>query len=330
MLGATSESGGRMGARGAPPPAPRARGGAWGARALAGIALVALVGLAAAGVPAGETQGFQQAVLFDGDDDYAKLEPPGLPLANQTWSLEVWAQRVGAGGGYIASQGRKGDALGLQVGFSPGGEFLVQFDVDGAQNCSTSGFSALPGQWHHWAVTYETTKRGSVNEILIYRDGTAVKACMFTTPFRGSGYFFLGRGVDVFPGTFYHGKLTEVRVWIGVALPRKVIATYMRYTGNPVQNHHPHKGNLKAYWRMVEQEIPAPSRVALLKDHSGQGRDAQLTNNPTYVRGLQYYQTPVTDVDASIAQDRHHVLLQSPMKSGKWRDIEMLWEYVKD
>jgi hypothetical protein len=104
----------------------------------------------------------------------------------------------------------------------------------------------------------------------------------------------------------------------------------MRYTGNPVLNHHPHKDSLQAYWRMVEQEIPAPSRAALLKDYSGQGRHAQLTNNPTYVRGLQYYQTPVADVGASIAQDRHHVLLQSPMKNGKWRDIETLWEYVTD
>jgi len=296
------------------------------------LLLLAALGTAglAGGVPAGETQGFQQAVLFDGDDDYAKLEPPGLPLANQTWSLEFWAQRSGAGAGFVASQGRKGDALGLQVGFSPAGELLVQFDVDGVQNCSTAGFAALPGQWHHWAVTYETAKRGSVDDLVIHRDGSAVKTCEFERPFRGAGYFFLGRGVDVFPGTFYHGKLTEVRMWIGVALPRKVVATYMRYTGNPVLNHHPHKDRLQAYWRMVEQEIPAPSRAALLKDYSGQGRHAQLTNNPTYVRGLQYYQTPVADIGASIAQDRHHVLFQSPMASGKWRDIETLWEYVTD
>jgi len=161
------------------------------------------------------------------------------------------------------------------------------------------------GSWHHYAATFDAETKIA----RVYRDGVLVlgerrpsslrvsgdlKPCRKASLYRGSGSIRIGRGVDSSSSSdYFSGRMEEVRVWSGVALPRNVIATYAHYTRETILEHHPMRTHLSLYL-----DCNRGSRIAALAyDLSTHRRTAQLVNGPEYVAGFRTHVVEATGGD---------------------------------
>jgi hypothetical protein len=153
------------------------------------------------------------ALDFDGADDV--VTAAGVALANQSFTIEVWARkRAASDSGYLVAQGTQNTNQMIHVGFRSDNTFTFAFygndlDVTNAAFADTA--------WHHWGCVYDAAS-GSRR---IYRDGQLV-ASDTASAYIGSGALLIGKRPE---GFNFNGQIDEVRVWKRVLCQGELQAT---------------------------------------------------------------------------------------------------------
>ncbi|KPA12662.1 hypothetical protein MHK_007131, partial [Candidatus Magnetomorum sp. HK-1] len=127
------------------------------------------------------------SLRFDGNDDYIEVGS-GINLANSNFTIEFWANREQMNSTHtIVGQG---ETAPLYVGFNNDNKFLFHMGDEELLSTDTYGYS----EWHHWAVTYDT----SSNIQKIYIDGISIASASTSADYIDSGNFYIGRGAAYF------------------------------------------------------------------------------------------------------------------------------------
>jgi len=202
---------------------------------------------------------WSNALYFDGVDDF--VQAADVPLADSSFTLEVWARRHAAEGmDFILGQGWGANSTGLHFGFHYGSIFVFGFYY----NDLFSAEAYTDDDWHHWAGTYDADTKLRC----LYRDGTLIASNTASANYQGSGAMVIGKAPCSADSEF-HGEVDEVRVW-----------NVARTSGQIRQDlSHPLTGleaNLVAYWRFDEAESP------IAHDSSTNAYDGTLVNDPAW------------------------------------------------
>ena len=123
------------------------------------------------------------ALSFDGTNDY--VQAGSVPLANSSFTIEVWAQRDSSSrNDFILGQGASSLNIGLHFGFRSNNKFTFAFYANDLDTPATYTDAA----WHHWAGTYDAATK----QRRIYRDGTLVTNDTATANYAGTGAIYIG------------------------------------------------------------------------------------------------------------------------------------------
>jgi gliding motility-associated-like protein len=149
------------------------------------------------------------ALNFDGNNDVVNI-PAGINIANQSFTVEFWAKRIGDGNEDIAfSQGNSSPNNSLRFGFTSVNQFL--FSIGGSN--LTVNPSLSDNNWHHWACVYDATVGVGIDR-KIYRDGVLVASDDVPADYGGSGQILLGDNL-LTPNltSLFRGELDDLRIW---------------------------------------------------------------------------------------------------------------------
>lgn len=176
------------------------------------------------------------ALNFDGVDDYINCGD-SIDIANHNFSIEFWCRRdPNTNDEFVVGHGKWNSTdEGLHIGFRSNG-MMCGFWGDDVHTYE----SYTDPEWHHWAVTYDTTSK----QQLIYRDGRRVGKRKATANYRGKGTFYIGcmNGNN----WFFNGQIDEVRVWNSTRTPTQINNyRFLSLNGND--------SGLLAYWRFNER-----------------------------------------------------------------------------
>jgi M6 family metalloprotease-like protein len=144
------------------------------------------------------------ALHFDGSNDYAETSTSGLPLNFTDITIEYWVKREDINNsGIVFSHGTNSSNQGLHTGYNSNNQVRFGFygnDLDAPAETSAG--------WYHYAFTYNRTT-GSRK---IYRDGVVVASDISTGLYTGTGDIRLGS--TTWNNSYFQGSVDEVRVWM--------------------------------------------------------------------------------------------------------------------
>lgn len=204
-----------------------------------------------------EVLGFENALLFDGGNDYVNAGS-NINLANQSFTIEFWATRNSSGSyDLILSLGSSGTNNNLHVGYRNTNVFTLGFGDNDLNTSATYGSES----WHHWAVSFDanTKKR------FIYRDGNIVARDVASSNFVGSGNLSIGKYIT---DEHYHdGSVDELRIWNIVRTQSEIRENMYQPLSQPESY-----DTLLAYYQFNQ------SSGATLYDMSGNNNNGTLTN----------------------------------------------------
>ncbi|MEM7331767.1 MAG: LamG-like jellyroll fold domain-containing protein, partial [Chloroflexota bacterium] len=141
---------------------------------------------------------YNEALVFDNND---RLLLDGINLANQSFTIAVWAKRDTIGSSdYIFGQGEDTESLGLHIGFRSNNKFTCAFWNDGL----TTSTAYTDTDWHHWICSYDA----ETNLRQIFRDGVLVASNSASADYQGSGPFNIGSRFD--ENHYFDGSLDEI------------------------------------------------------------------------------------------------------------------------
>ena len=275
-----------------------------GLAVLCAIVLLVLGSGASAAAP-------DNALQFDGTDDYVTFGQATSTLGATQFTLEAWFKRAGTGGlGMSTGTGGLTNAIPLVTKGRGEGETPANLNtnyflgLDASTNKLVADFEdtatglnhpalpatgtlvATPDVWHHAAATYDgTTWR-------IYLDGKldrAVNIGNFTPESTSIQHAAIGSALlsTGLPGTspgFFAGQMDEVRIWNVVRTGAQIRANKDTETPTPTTG-------LRGHWSLDEGAGPTAG------DSSGQNVTGTLTNGPAWVGGYSFPQ----DVSAPAA-----------------------------
>jgi hypothetical protein len=204
--------------------------------------------------------GQDQALSFDGADDYASTGTAGFPFARYPQTVSFWLKPAASGGSeQTVLTLRKDSESGVRVGLCAGA--LCAKSVYARNNVFAQATTPLPmGEWHHIAYLFDGSDNAPHHTI--YLDGV-VAATGTTLPEKRTptaGYLGSNDGAEL----FFAGELDELRIW-SVARNASQIADEI--AGQAPQQEPP---DLVAYYTFNEV---SGARVV---DHSGRGNHALL------------------------------------------------------
>jgi hypothetical protein len=173
-------------------------------------------------------------IEFDGVNDKVNLGG-NINLTNKSFSIEFWAKRASIGrDDFIISQGSGSNNNAIYIGFRQSDYFSFGFwngDTDSATTYTDT-------DWHHWAVTYDSTNKARK----VYRDGVEVGSGTSTSHYLGTGDFFAGGLL----GWYYKGALDDLRVWDSAISQDQILNNKdIELTGSET--------GLLAYWKFNEE-----------------------------------------------------------------------------
>lgn len=182
------------------------------------------------GVLNGAEISHSSVLFFDGVDNYASIIE-GVKLADKSFTVEFWTQRINNTAGVIYAQGD------VEFGFNSSNNFYGKF---GNQTITTSSSYTSADDWMHWAVSYDyVAKMVSfyMNDQIV-PGGTTVSSV-----FSSIGKIFIGKS---FTGNNnLSAYLHDLRVWESVRTQGSVVANMnVRMRGDEV--------GLSGYWPMDE------------------------------------------------------------------------------
>jgi hypothetical protein len=162
--------------------------------------LVSTYNIDVEGVLNGSELNHGTSLKFDGAAAYAET-PAGINLADNSYTIEFWANKPAGATGTVISQGMN-ESQNLDIRFtSTDIEVVINGNVYSAANAFDDG------QWHHWAVAYNnSTDMLSVygdDQILLETTAEATEA---------SGDFNMGRSTGA-TADYFTGKMHDVRIW---------------------------------------------------------------------------------------------------------------------
>jgi len=197
------------------------------------------------------------ALSFDGVDDQVNCGD-SINIANHDFTIEFWCRRdPNTSNEFVIGNGKWNTSEeGLHIGFR-NNQLMCGFWGD---DVYTNGTYTDP-EWHHWAITYDTTTK----QQLIYRDGVRAGKRKANANYQGKGTFYIGcMNGDTW---FFNGQIDEVRVWNCTRTSKQINAyRYLPLNGND--------SGLLAYWRFDERsgdtlaDISANHITGTLKDFS--------------------------------------------------------------
>ncbi len=222
----------------------------------------------------------------------------GMPLANNSFTLAVWAKRGATGSAHwLFGQGKAGTTnQALHFGFRDNNKFTCAFyddDLDAPTYTDT-------GAWHHWACTYDVANKTRK----LYRDGVLVAQDVAGANFAGSGDFWIGRAPQ--SGQRFKGSLDEARVYNRV-LTEAQLAALAATTRRPI-----------GYWKFDSN----------LADASGNGHDGSWNSSPTTGYGsaapTAHTNTKSLSLDGShyvSVADNPDLILQDAVTAAAWVNL---------
>lgn len=199
------------------------------------------------------------AVRFDGTDDYlAVVHAPALDL--NEFTIEAWVKPETPAAGELRTILRKGD-LGYGFAIDDAGH-LRYFIGDGsvAQAVASTG-TVVDGEWQHVAVSVSP----STNTILFYINGQPAGEIEANDVLNNTDPLVLGRRGPNDDAGYFHGDLTEIRLWDS-ARPPDAIADFANRRLPTVI------AGLIAYWDCNE------GAGGIAADRTANGLDAALSS----------------------------------------------------
>jgi hypothetical protein len=199
------------------------------------------------------------ALAFDGTDDYVSGINAALPQGSTARTLEAWVNaNTSSGNGLIA--------YGVYATNARAGISLLnnRLYYSGGSNDLAGNIVMPAGTWHHVAATYDgTTLRLYVDGVL---DVAAAKT--FNTTANGFLLGYSGNG----NGEYLNGRLDEVRIY-NVALTQAQVQADMYSTASAVP------ASQIAYYSFNQGTAGGTNTSqTTLTDQSGNGRTGTLTN----------------------------------------------------
>lgn len=144
------------------------------------------------------------ALSFDGVDDYVDLGN-SFSLANNSFTVELYAKRLGTNAGHMIGHGTNSTNNGLHIRYNNDGTLL--FGFFGNDLSAPSGAYSTDGNWHHYAFTYDA----SANRRKIFVDGVEVASDNPGTDYQGTGNFTVGRAL--FLSDPWTGDIAKLAIW---------------------------------------------------------------------------------------------------------------------
>jgi len=182
------------------------------------------------GVLNGADIAHSSVLFFDGIDDYASVIE-GVKLADKSFAVELWTQRINNTAGVLFAQGD------VEFGFNGSNNFYGKF---GTQTIVTTGSYTSSNDWMHWSVSYDYVAK----TVSFYmNDQIALGSTAVTSVFNPQGRIFIGQSMAIDKN--YSGYLHDLRIWESVKGQGNVIANMnVRMRGDEV--------GLSGYWPMDE------------------------------------------------------------------------------
>jgi len=182
------------------------------------------------------------------------------------------------------------------------------------RNLSTgsTNVSVNDGQWHHLAVTWESSPDG---ELTILKDGIIVfsGALQAGNSIPAEGAVVLGQDQDVVGGNFdpnqaFNGLLDEVRIWSKARTPEDIQKDmYHQLTGD--------EGSLISYWTFDDLPDRAPN--GMTGDYKENG------GNHAFVYGAQY-STETSPVQSKLYTDANGVYGIDNIYYGQTAEFDLI------
>ena len=204
------------------------------------------------------------ALRFDGTDDYV-VTASGPDLATgKTFTMECWARRDGANDAVVMiGQGNTNHILNsVYFGFSSADKLYVGFIAN--PNFFSSDDAYTDTEWHHYSFIYDN------RNIKGYRDGVEVISGTTDGDYApDSNRISIGVGPWNLSAYPFDGNIDEVRIWNTARTQNEIRANMHRQlTGN--------EANLAGYYKMDM------GTGTTLFDATANGNNGTLTNSPAW------------------------------------------------
>ena len=254
--------------------------------------------------PAGDPVGEGLCLDLDGVDDYVNAGD-GINLANQSFSISVWAKRERNGvHEYLICQGQGGDVdnLGLHFGFRDTNVFTFDFYNNGIDTPA----SYTDTDWHHWVGTYDA----NTGARKIYRDGQVVAEDTASANYQGAGNLIIGARFAL--GNFnnhFQGQIDDVLV-------RNVVLTEQQIRLNMYDTLNGSEPGLVGYWKLDD------GCGTTATDTAGGDDNGTLVNEPVWVAST----VPIPDDNLKLVLGNQTIgLVSCPTHSA---DADLVYEGV--
>jgi hypothetical protein len=175
----------------------------------------------AAGSPAWGTDGNirTNCLIFDGSNDIVSTAG-AAPFGTGDLTLAVWA-KTGTIGSYQFC--RMIDDYNTHIGMTQaGGYYSCYASRDRTGTVAQSGTIATPGDWHHYAVTFQA----SADTCILYVDGAASPNSTPQACGAESAGYAVGLGARYDSVYSYVGRMQDARVYTRVLTAAQVAALY--------------------------------------------------------------------------------------------------------
>ena len=210
------------------------------------------------------------ALRFDGADDFAQIPSPSFDLRTQvTVEFWLWVDVLPPGplGDWILVNGEPGQAS-FGVGMDVSHHVAVHFRFEDPATTSfvILGYpeTASAGEWIHLAAVLDTqvpvarlyANGRVVAETSTLGNGAPIPPGNVQVP---SGPLYIG-GSALLPGTFFEGRIDELRIWNVAREPGDIQTTLFRRLSGT-------EPGLVGYWRFDEAEGQVVSDHSPLGNH---------------------------------------------------------------
>jgi hypothetical protein len=179
------------------------------------------------------------SVYFEGSDQKFMIISDPFNLIKKSFSIELWAKRIGDDEQCLLSQGNDA-AEGLWIGFDNKGLFTFQVNGESIKTEKDELQADPEPSWHHWVVSYNY-ENGIVQ---LYKDGDMIKDQTIHVDYEGLGRILVGKSSFGKAAPFY-GQMHELRLW-NMVIPQIQVVENMNMLLSSKE-----KG-LTAVWRMNE------------------------------------------------------------------------------